>query len=40
MHKFKQHVAAIIIGVAALLSWVGLVVELQHALVPPLLIVT
>lgn len=40
MHKFKQHVAVIAIGAAALLSWVGLVIELQHALVPPVLMVT
>ena len=40
MHKLKQHVAAITIGVAALLSWIGLIIELHHALVAPVLIVT
>tara|TARA_R110002096_G_scaffold105855_11_gene232920 strand:+ start:4367 stop:4489 length:123 start_codon:yes stop_codon:yes gene_type:complete len=40
MHKFKQHLVAITIGVAALLSWVSLIIELQYALVPPLLVVT
>lgn len=36
MHNFRQHVALITIGVAALLSWFGLMAELQQALVPPL----
>lgn len=38
MQKFKQHVAVITIGAAALLSWIGVIIKLQHALVPPLLI--
>lgn len=38
MSKFKENVVAIAIGVAALLSWLGLMMELQQALVPPLLI--
>jgi len=39
MRNMKQHLAAVAIGVAALLSWLGLISELQHALVPPLLVV-